>query len=157
MESTLRGLTSAEVAERNADGRTNNVPDPTSRTIGQIIKANVFTPFNFLLGVLLIVILAIREYRDGLFGIVLVANALIGIVQEVRSKRSLDALAVLNAPHSTVRRDGADTTIDSKDVVLDDIIVLTLGDQIVVDGKVLESTNLEIDESLLTGEADPVD
>lgn len=157
MEPTLRGLTSAEVAERNADGRTNNVPDPTSRTISQIVKANVFTPFNFLLGILLIIILAIGEYRDGLFGIVLVANALIGIVQEIRSKRSLDALAVLNAPHSTVRRDGADTTIDSKDVVLDDIIVLTLGDQIVVDGKVLESTNLEIDESLLTGEADPVD
>jgi len=157
MESKLRGLTSAEVAERVADGRTNDVADPTSRTIGQIIKANVFTPFNFLLGALFIIILAIREYRDGLFGIVLVANALIGIVQEVRSKRSLDALAVLNAPHSTVRRDGIDITVDSKDVVLDDIIVLTLGDQIVVDGEVLESTNLEIDESLLTGEADPVD
>lgn len=157
MTTTLQGLTSSDVAERRADGRTNDVPDPTSRTIGQIIKANVFTPFNFLLGILLVVILSVGEYRDGLFGFVLVANAAIGIFQEVRSKRSLDALAVLNAPHSTVRRDGTDTTIASKDVVLDDIIVLTLGDQIVVDGEVLESTNLEIDESLLTGEADPVD
>ena len=157
METALHGLTNAEVAERIADGRTNDVPDPTSRTIGQIVKANVFTPFNLLLGILFIIILAIREYRDGLFGLVLVANALIGIVQEIRSKRSLDALAVLNAPHSTVRRDGVDVTIDSKDVVLDDVIVLTLGDQIVVDGEVIESTNLEIDESLLTGEADPVD
>lgn len=157
MESTLQGLSTADVAERRADGRTNDVPDPTSRTVGQIIKANVVTPFNLLLGILLVIILAVGEYRDGLFGFVLVANAGIGIFQEVRSKRSLDALAVLNAPHSTVRRDGTDVTIDSKDVVLDDIIVLALGDQIVVDGDVIESTNLEIDESLLTGEADPVE
>lgn len=157
METTLQGLSSSDVAQRRADGRTNDVADPTSRTIGQIIKANVFTPFNFLLGILFVIIVAIGEYRDGLFGFVLVANALIGIVQEIRSKRSLDALAVLNAPHSTVRRDGTDITIDSKDVVLDDIIVLTLGDQIVVDGEILDSTNLEIDESLLTGEAEPVD
>lgn len=157
MDATIDGLTTAEVEQRRADGRTNDVPDPTSRTIGQIIKANVLTPFNLLLGILLVVILAVGEYRDGLFGFVLVANAAIGIVQEIRSKRSLDALAVLNAPHSTVRRDGVDSTIASKEVVLDDIIVLTLGDQIVVDGDVLESTNLEIDESLLTGEADPVD
>ncbi|CAB4924222.1 unannotated protein [freshwater metagenome] len=157
METTLKGLSSSEVAQRRTDGQTNDVADPTSRTIGQIIKANVITPFNILLGILLAIILAIGEYRDGLFGFVLVANAAIGIFQEVRSKRSLDALAVLNAPHSTVRRDGAETTIASKDVVLDDIIVLTLGDQIVVDGAILASTNLEIDESLLTGEADPVD
>jgi cation-transporting ATPase E len=157
METTLKGLSSSEVAQRRTDGQTNDVADPTSRTIGQIIKANVITPFNILLGILLAIILAIGEYRDGLFGFVLVANAAIGIFQEVRSKRSLDALAVLNAPHSTVRRDGAETTIASKDVVLDDIIVLTLGDQIVVDGAILASTNLEIDESLLTGEAEPVD
>ena len=157
METTLKGLSSSEVAQRRTDGQTNDVADPTSRTIGQIIKANVITPFNILLGILLAIILAIGEYRDGLFGFVLVANAAIGIFQEVRSKRSLDALAVLNAPHSTVRRDGAETTIASKDVVLDDVIVLTLGDQIVVDGAILASTNLEIDESLLTGEAEPVD
>ena len=157
METTLKGLSSSEVAQRRTDGQTNDVADPTSRTIGQIIKANVITPFNILLGILLAIILAIGEYRDGLFGFVLVTNAAIGIFQEVRSKRSLDALAVLNAPHSTVRRDGAETTIASKDVVLDDIIVLTLGDQIVVDGAILASTNLEIDESLLTGEAEPVD
>jgi len=157
METTLQGLSSSDVSARISDGRTNDVTDPTSRTIGQIVKANVFTPFNFLLGILLVIVFAIGEYRDGLFGFVLVANASIGIFQEVRSKRSLDALAVLNAPHSTVRRNGADVTVASKDVVLDDIIILTLGDQIVVDGEILESTNLEIDESLLTGEADPVD
>ncbi|MSZ14259.1 MAG: cation-translocating P-type ATPase, partial [Actinobacteria bacterium] len=157
METTLQGLSSSDVAERRADGRTNDVTDPTSRTIGQIFKANVFTPFNFLLGILLVIVFAIGEYKDGLFGFVLIANASIGIFQEVRSKRSLDALAVLNAPHSTVRRDGGDVTVASKDVVLDEIIILIVGDQIVVDGEILESTNLEIDESLLTGEADPVD
>ncbi|MBJ7306809.1 MAG: cation-translocating P-type ATPase [Acidimicrobiia bacterium] len=157
METTIEGLSSDDVARRISDGRTNDVPNPTSRTISQIIKANVFTPFNLLLGILLAIILAIGEYRDALFGFVLVGNALIGIVQEVRSKRSLDALAVLNAPQSTVRRDGVDLSVASKDVVLDEIIVLMLGDQIVVDGEVLESTNLEIDESLLTGEAEPVD
>ncbi|MEJ6740368.1 MAG: cation-translocating P-type ATPase [Actinomycetota bacterium] len=157
METTIEGLSSDDVARRISDGRTNDVPNPTSRTISQIIKANVFTPFNLLLGILLAIILAVGEYRDALFGFVLVGNALIGIVQEVRSKRSLDALAVLNAPQSTVRRDGVDLSVASKDVVLDEIIVLMLGDQIVVDGEVLESTNLEIDESLLTGEAEPVD
>ncbi len=157
MTDTRRGLTDAEVEQRRADGRTNDVPDPTGRTIAQILRANIVTPFNILLGGLLVVIIAIGEYRDALFGFVLVANALIGIVQETRSKRALDALAVLNAPHAKVRRNGEEIDIMSKDIVLDDVIVLTLGDQIAVDGEVLESTNLEIDESLLTGEADPVD
>ncbi len=157
MEVAHRGLTSAEVAQRRADGRTNDVPDPTSRTVGQIVRANVFTPFNALLGVLLVVILAVGEYRDALFGIVLVLNALIGIVQELRAKRSLDRLAVLNAPHSKVRRDGEVVDVPSRELVADDVVVLALGDQIAVDGEVLEASGLEIDESLLTGEADPVD
>ena len=153
--STL-GLTSAEVAERIRDGRSNDVPDPTSRTISQIVRANVFTPFNALLGVLLVIIIAIGEFADGLFGVVLVANALIGIVQETRAKRSLDRLAVLNAPRARVRRDGNEIDIASKDLVLDDIIILTLGDQIAVDAVVLDGSSVEVDESLLTGEADPV-
>jgi cation-transporting ATPase E len=151
------GLTSAEVAERRARGETNDVDDPTSRSVKDIVRANVFTPFNFLLGTLLVVILAVGEYRDGLFGIVLVANALIGIVQEVRSKRALDRLAVLNAPKAKVVRDGATAEIPTNELVLDDVIVLALGDQISVDGDLVDGSGLEIDESLLTGEADPVD
>ena len=151
------GLTSAEVEARIGDGRSNDVTDPTSRTISQIVRSNVLTPFNALLGVLLAITLAIGEAADGLFGLVLVANAGIGIVQEIRAKRSLDRLAVLNAPHSTVRRDGAELTIASKDLVLDDIIVLALGDQIAVDAELLDAAGLEVDESLLTGEADPVE
>lgn len=152
-----RGLTEAEVRERVEAGLTNDVPDPTSRSIAQIIRANVFTPFNFLLGGLLVVILAVREYRDGLFGIVLVLNALIGIIQEIRSKRALDRLALLNAPRAAVVRDGAVVDLSTRQLVLDDVIILSLGDQISVDGEVLDATGLEIDESLLTGEADPVD
>jgi cation-transporting ATPase E len=151
------GLTTAEVEQRRAEGLTNDVPDPTSRTVGQIIRANVLTPFNFLLGGLLLVILAVREYRDALFGIVLVANALIGIIQETRSKRALDRLALLNQPRVTVLRDGAPVEVSTRKLVLDDVIVLSLGDQITVDGTVLDTAGLEVDESLLTGEADPVD
>jgi cation-transporting ATPase E len=151
------GLTSAEVEERRARGLTNDVPDPTSRTVGQIIRANVLTPFNLLLGSLLLVILAVREYRDALFGIVLVTNALIGIIQETRSKRALDRLALLNQPRITVLRDGRSVAVSPRDLVLDDVIVLSPGDQITVDGTVVDATGLEIDESLLTGEADPVD
>ncbi len=152
----LVGLTSAEVDQRRADGRTNDVPDPTSRTLGSIIRSNVVTPFNILLGILLVVILAVREYRDALFGIVLVANALIGIIQEIRSKKALDRLAVLNAPRATVVRDGQRVEIPAHELVLDDVIVLSLGDQIAVDGEVLDEAGIEIDESLLTGEADPL-
>ncbi|MGZ4760480.1 MAG: HAD-IC family P-type ATPase, partial [Acidimicrobiales bacterium] len=154
---TVTGLSAAEVEQRRAAGKSNDVPNPTSRTVRQIVRANVLTPFNFLLGALLVVIIAVGEYRDGLFGIVLVANTLIGIVQEVRSKRALDRLAVLNAPRAVVVRDGSESEVPVKELVLDDLIVLRPGDQISVDGDVLAASGLEVDESLLTGEADPVD
>jgi len=151
-----RGLTSAEVAQRVASGQTNDVPNPTSRTYREIVRANVFTLFNALLGALLVLILAVREYRDALFGIVLVANAAIGIIQETRAKRTLDRLTLTSAPKVTVRRDGISTDIPTGDIVVDDLVELGLGDQITVDGVICEAVGLEIDESLLTGEADPI-
>ena len=154
---TTIGLTATEVAARIADGRSNDVPNPTSRTITQIVRANVFTPFNLLLGILLVVIIAVGEFRDALFGIVLVLNTLIGIVQEVRSKQALDRLAVLNAPRACVVRDGAEGEIAVAGLVTGDVVVLRPGDQISVDGTVIGAVGLEIDESLLTGEADPLD
>ena len=150
------GLTTAEVAERVAQGRTNNVPNPTSRTYGQIIRANIFTRFNALLGVLLVAILAVREYKDALFGIVLVLNAAIGIIQETRAKQTLDKLTLLSAPRARARRDGTTVEIPTDDVVLDDILELAPGDQISVDAVVVEGRSFEVDESLLTGEVDPV-
>src|SRR4051794_5346367 len=150
------GLTAAEVAARVAAGQTNDVPNPTSRTYGQIIKANVFTRFNALLGVLFLAILYVREVRDGLFGIVLVLNTGIGIFQETRAKRTLDRLTLLSAPKASVRRDGRTVEVTTGEIVLDDIVELTPGDQISVDGEILEAQGLEIDESLLTGEADAI-
>jgi cation-transporting ATPase E len=152
----LRGLSAAEVNQRQAEGRTNDVPNPTSRTFGQIISANVFTLFNALLGGLLLLILWVKEYRDALFGIVLVLNAAIGIVQETRAKRTLDRLTLLNAPKVTVRRDSASIDVTDAGLVIDDLVELGLGDQVTVDGVILEAVGLEIDESLLTGEADPL-
>ena len=102
------GLTAAEVATRIAAGDTNDVPNPTSRTYGQIIRANIFTRFNALLGVLLLAIIYVREFKDGLFGIVLVLNAAIGIYQETRAKQTLDRLTLLSAPRARARRDGQD-------------------------------------------------
>src|SRR5690606_24039353 len=109
-----------------------------------------------ILGSLLVVVLAIGDYRDALFGIVLVSNALVGIVQELRAKRTLDRLELVATPKATVVRDGAAAEVAVTDVVQDDLLEAHAGDQIVVDGTVAASTNLEVDESLLTGEADPI-
>ncbi|MBW4718382.1 HAD-IC family P-type ATPase [Saccharothrix obliqua] len=150
------GLTGEQVAERVADGRTNAVGAQTSRSTAQIIRANVVTPFNGLLLTLFIVILTTGRWQNGLFGLVIVANTAIGVFQELRAKRTLDRLAVLNAPHARVIRDGETSEIEVAGVVADDLIELRTGDQVVADGSVTATTGLEVDESLLTGESDPV-
>ena len=155
-EGIVVGLTSAEVDQRRAAGQVNATTSPTSRTVAQIIRANVFTRFNAILGTLLVVILVVGPFNDALFGIVLVTNTAIGIVQEVRAKRALDRLALVHAPRATVWRDGAPTEVAVDDIVLGDAVELRAGDQLVVDGRVLVSERLEIDESLLTGEPDAV-
>jgi cation-transporting P-type ATPase E len=154
--SAMRGLTSAEVAERVARGEVNDVPPAPTRTVAQIVRANVLTRFNALLGGMLAVILVVGPVQDALFGFVLVANALIGIVQELRAKRALDRLTVLTAPRARVVRDGEPREVVIGEVVQDDVLDLQAGDQIVVDGETLASQGMEIDESLITGEADPV-
>jgi cation-transporting ATPase E len=151
------GLTAAQVAERVAAGKVNRVDQQTSRPLSAIIRSNVLTRFNAILGALFVAVLAVGSPADALFGLVIVWNALIGIVQEVRAKRTLDRLAVLNAPTARVVRDGAVAEIAIGDVVLDDVLRLQTGDQVLADGAVLDSDGLEIDESLLTGESDPVD
>ena len=156
-ETPPNGLTAAEVRERVERGETNASTERTSRTFGEILRANIFTRFNAILGVLLVVILAVGHPQDALFGIVLVSNALIGIVQELRAKRTLDQLAVLSAPRVRVVRDGSTTEVEVDDVVLDDLVELRSGDQIAADGIVRATTALQVDESLLTGESDPVD
>jgi cation-transporting ATPase E len=151
------GLGTDEVAERTAAGQTNRVPQQTSRSLSAIVRANVLTRFNAILGALLVAVLAVGSRADGLFGVVLISNSAIGIIQEVRAKRTLDRLAVLSAPRVTVVRDGAPEEVALGDVVLDDLVLLRAGDQVPADGEVVESTGMEVDESLLTGEADAVD
>ena len=150
------GLSAVQVAERVAAGRTNATDQRTSRTLAEILKANVFTVFNGLLVTLFVVILFTGRWQNGLFGLVVIANAAIGIVQEVRAKRTLDRLALLNAPRARVVRDNTPHDIDVAEVVLDDLLVVHAGDQVPADGLVRESAELEVDESLLTGESEPV-
>ena len=151
-----RGLSAAEVAERVARGAVNRVKDRTSRSVASIVRENVLTLFNAIIVGASIIVLLFGDLRDGIFGGVMVINAVIGVVSELRAKRTLDSLAIVDAPQASVLRDGTLSVIPARDVVLDDVIELTLGDQVSVDGTVLASAGLEIDESLLTGESHPV-
>ncbi|CAN5116164.1 hypothetical protein BH20ACT3_BH20ACT3_14000 [soil metagenome] len=150
------GLTTAEVAERVGAGLTNDVDERTSRTLGEIVRGNILTRFNAILGTLAVVVLATGRYGDALFAFVLVANAVIGIGQELRAKHTLDRLALLHAPTARVVRDGATTEVPVAQVVLDDLLELRSGDQVPADGDLASADGLEIDESSLTGESDPV-
>ncbi|HET9609370.1 MAG TPA: HAD-IC family P-type ATPase [Acidimicrobiales bacterium] len=150
------GLSGAEVEARVADGRVNRAPGGTGRSFGQIVGANVFTRFNALLGGLLVVILTVGPLQDALFGIVLVTNTAIGIYQEWKAKRTLDELTLLTAPVVTVVRDSERHRIGVEDVVEDDVVELARGAQVVADGRVLAADDLEVDESLLSGESVPL-
>jgi cation-transporting ATPase E len=153
---TAAGLSDAEVAQRVADGHTNDVPTRAARSVSEIIRGNVLTRINAILGVLFLIVLATGSMINGLFGLLIIANSGIGIIQELRAKKTLDALAIVGQAKPTVRRGSGTGPLAPNEVVLDDIIELGPGDQIVVDGVIVEETNLEVDESLLTGEADPI-
>ncbi len=150
------GLTAAEVAERVARGEVNDVPVRSSRSVSEIVRANVFTRFNAIIGILWLIMLFVAPFQDSLFGYVILANTGIGIVQEWRAKKTLDSLAVIGEARPTVRRDGVAAEVSTSDLVLGDVIEIGPGDKIAVDGECVEADGLEIDESLLTGEADPV-
>ena len=153
---TFPGLSAGEVAERVAAGQVNTLPDKSGRTIGEIVRANVFTRINAILGILFVIVAATGSFKNGLFALILVANSGIGIFQEIRAKKTLDALAIVGQTRPVVRRDGVAAELPPDEVVLDDIIELGSGDQVVVDGEVVAAAALEVDESLLTGEADPI-
>ena len=152
----MRGLSRSEVAERVARGDSNATRRTTSRPLWHIIRDNVFTLFNSILTACFLIILLVGDLRDGLFFGIVVANSLIGIVQEVRAKVTLDRLALLSAPVIAVRREGLTVILSPPDLVLDDIVVLRAGDQVVADAIVLEATDLTVNESLLTGESEPI-
>jgi cation-transporting ATPase E len=152
----LPGLTGRDVAQRLADGRANDAPQPTSRTVADILRENVFTLFNAILTVCFAAVVVLGDLRDGLFYGVVVANALIGIVQEVRAKVVLDRLALLSTPDVAVKREGLRVIVPLAGVVLDDVLVLRPGDQVPADARVLTGNDLVIDETMLTGESEPV-
>ncbi|MET4428924.1 MULTISPECIES: cation-translocating P-type ATPase [unclassified Mycolicibacterium] len=150
------GLSDAEVAQRVAEGKSNDVPARAARSVSEIVRANVFTRINAILGVLFLIVLATGSLINGLFGLLIIANSAIGIIQELRAKQTLDKLAIVGQAKPLVRRQSGTGPRMPSEVVLDDVIELGPGDQIVVDGVILEENNLEVDESLLTGEADPI-
>ena len=150
------GLTSDEVAQRVADGRVNEVPSRATRSVADIVRANVFTRINAILAVLFAIVLATGSLVNGLFGLLIILNSVIGVIQELRAKLTLDRLSIVGQVKPLVRRADGTRPLSSSEVVSGDVIELGPGDQVVVDGLTVEESGLEIDESLLTGEADPV-
>ncbi|WP_315502387.1 HAD-IC family P-type ATPase [Actinomyces radicidentis] len=150
------GLSSAEVAERVREGRTNEFRTRTSRSGGQILRANVFTIFNAIITTALVLTLVFGHWADALFGFVLVLNTATGTLAEIRAKRALDRLSVLDAPVAHVIRDGRESDVEVGAVVLDDVLRLKAGEQVPADAAVLQVDGLEVDESILTGESDSV-
>ncbi|MHB1451694.1 MAG: HAD-IC family P-type ATPase [Coriobacteriia bacterium] len=153
---SITGLSPAEVRQRVDAGQTNAVRRTTSRPLASIVVENVFTWFNLILGVLWVLTIMFGSWRDALFGLVLVFNSAIGIVQELRAKHTLDRLSLLSAPHARVLRSGVVAEVDPAEVVLDDVLALAPGDQLVADAEILRVDGLEVDESALTGESLPV-
>ncbi len=150
------GLDSAQVHERTAAGLTNAMPHEGSRSIWAILRANLFTLFNAVLGACLVIVLLVGDPRDALFGFIVAANIAIGVVQEFRAKRTLDRLAVLHAPRARVLRADTVQELAVADVLHDDVLVLRTGDQVPADALVLTAEGLDLDESLLSGESDAV-
>lgn len=151
----LQGLTASEVEVRRKQGHGNVAPLKTSRSYFQIVRENVFIPVNNFMFVLGIALLLLRQYSDALLSVgVVTFNILVSVVQEIRAKRTLDRIALLTRPKATVIREGQEHQVDPSELVIDDILVVRPGDQIVVDGVVVGDGRMEVDESLLTGESD---
>ena len=151
----LSGLTTAEVEERTRAGRTNKATRTTGRTTWEIIRANVFTRINAMLGVLCVIVLATGSWINAAFGLLIIANSAVGIIQELRAKRTLENLKILSESRPRVIRNGEEREVAQHEIVEGDLIRVGSGDEIVVDGPLL-SGSLSMDESQLTGEADPV-
>lgn len=149
------GLTSAQVKERAEAGQDNKPVESPSKTVKEIVADNVLTYFNLIFVILSVLLVVVGSYRDLTFMPIIIANALIGIIQEMRSKAVLDKIKVLNAPVTTVVREGQIMTVPSKDLVIDDIVIFKAGNQISADAIVVDG-NVSVNESLLTGESDEI-
>ena len=150
-----KGLTGQQVQEHYLHGWTNRAVEPPSKSVKDIIKENLFTYFNLIFAVIAVMLCLVGSFRDLTFLPVIIANTLIGIIQEIRAKQVLDKLTMLNAPHATVVRDGKKYVIDAEQLVLDDIVIFKAGNQVCADAEVCAG-EVQVNESLLTGEADEI-
>ncbi len=155
-EMSINGLTGAEVQERTARGLTNKVDLSTGLTTREIILSNTLTYFNLIFLVITILLCVVGSFRNLTFLPIIIGNMLIGIIQELRAKKTLDKMNILNAPHAVVVRDGKQSQVMSDELVVDDVILLSAGDQICADAVVLDG-NVMVNESLLTGESDEIE
>ena len=147
------GLTPKEVVQRIESGQSNAVKTSTSRSVRDIVRANVFTLFNGIIFAAMVLVLITGSWRDSVFGFVIIINTGIGIVTELRAKRTLDKLSILVASEFLVHRDGRDVEVPHNEIVLDDLLWIRAGEQVPADGQIIQTWGLELDESMLTGES----
>lgn len=152
----ITGLTDEEVRQRVEEGLTNRADISTDKTTKEIVVSNVFTYFNLIFLVITILLIMVGSFRNLTFLPIIIGNTVIGIVQEIRAKKTLEKMSLLNAPHADVIRNGSVKQISTDELVKDDVILLTAGKQICADAVVI-SGNIQVNESLLTGEADEVE
>lgn len=152
----ITGLTDEEVRQRVEEGFTNRTDISTDKTTKEIVISNVFTYFNLVFLVITILLIMVGSFRNLTFLPIIIGNTVIGIVQEIRAKKTLEKMSLLNAPHVDVIRNGSVKQISTEELVKDDVILLTAGKQICADAVVI-SGNIQVNESLLTGEADEVE
>lgn len=156
MQDTLAiGLTAKEAEERTAQGLTNRTDIKTGKSVGKIIQSNLLTYFNLIFLILAVLLCMVGSYRNLTFLPIIIINTAVGILQELRAKRTLDKMNMLNAPYAMVIRDGREFRIPSEELVKDDCILLTAGNQICADARVIQGS-ISVNESLLTGEADEI-
>ncbi|MFT2816705.1 HAD-IC family P-type ATPase [Leifsonia sp. A12D58] len=155
--SRLTGLDDIAVADRVSQGLTNAFTQETSRSLWSIVRENLFTLFNAIILSCFVLLLVLGRWQDAQFGLSALANTVIGTTQEYRAKRTLDRISVLSAPHARVLRNSEERTVALAEVVMDDVIILRAGDQVPADAVVFSARDLEVDESMLTGESEPVD
>lgn len=150
------GLTQKEVKERINAGKTNQSDASTGLTVKQIILSNTLTYFNLIFLVITVLLCIVGSFRNLTFLPIILWNIIIGIIQEWRAKKTLDKMNLLNAPHAIVVRDGKESKVTSEELVQDDVVLLSAGEQICADATVLDG-NVQVNESLLTGESDEID
>ncbi|HCD81290.1 MAG TPA: ATPase P, partial [Ruminococcaceae bacterium] len=151
----LTGLTAAEVIERRENGLSNVSSQKAGKSVKEIVISNTFTYFNFIFLIITVLLCIVGSFRNLTFLPIVIGNTLVGIVQEIRAKKTIDKMNLLNAPHAVAIRDGQRIKLRSEELVKDDIVIFYSGNQICADAKVLKGS-VTVNEALLTGEEDEI-